>query len=227
MEQPTLDVRTNEEGTRNVVEHARRVGCGLLVYTGSSSSYGDVPVPMSEDGPLLPQTPYAASKLAGEALVRESSLPFAILRLFNVYGPGDPPGKYRNAVPNMFRALDAPDGSLRIFGDDATRDLTYVGDLIPVLVDADRARGTVVNVASGVETRIVDLARTILAIRGRPSERMVIEPRREWDRVVRRRADVARLRRLFGAVPATPVEEGLRRAYEWLAESGHLREEGA
>jgi nucleoside-diphosphate-sugar epimerase len=178
---------------------------------------------MSEDGPLRPQTPYAQSKMAGEQFVRESGLPFAILRLFNVYGPGDPPGRYRNAVPNMFRALDATDGRLRIFGEDATRDFTYVGDLMRVLVDADRARDQVVNVASGVETRIVDLARTILAIRGRSAESLILEPRREWDRVVRRCADVARLQRLYGEVPATPVAEGLRRAYSWLVESGHVR----
>ena len=227
MEQPTLDTRTNEEGTRNLVEHARRVGCGLLVYTGSSSSYGDVPVPMSEDGPLRPQTPYAASKLAGEQLVRESSLPFAVLRLFNVYGPGDPPGRYRNAVPNMFRALDAPDERLRIFGENATRDFTYVGDLMHVLVDANRARDQVVNVASGLETRVVDLAQTILAIRRRPAGHVAIEPRRDWDRVIRRQADVTRLRQLFGEVPATPIEEGLRRTFAWLAENGHLREEVA
>jgi UDP-glucose 4-epimerase len=122
----------------------------------------------------------------------------------------------------MFRALDARDGRLRIFGEDATRDFTYVGDLMRVLVDADRARGEVLNVASGVETRIVDLARTILALRGRPATHVVLEPRRDWDRVVRRCADVSRLRRLFGEVPSTPVEEGLRRAYAWLAESGHV-----
>ncbi|HEY3820510.1 MAG TPA: NAD-dependent epimerase/dehydratase family protein [Polyangiaceae bacterium] len=224
MEQPDLDVRTNVEGTRNVVEHARRAGCGLLVYTGSSSSYGDVPVPMSEDGPLRPQTPYAASKLAGEQLVRGSSLPFAILRLFNVYGPGDSPGKYRNAVPNMFAALNDPEGLLRVFGEDATRDFTYVGDLMRVLLDADRARGRVMNVASGTETPIVDLARAILAIRGRPLERMVLGPRRDWDRVVRRRADVTHLRQSYGEVPATPIDEGLHRTFAWLVESGYVRE---
>jgi nucleoside-diphosphate-sugar epimerase len=224
MEHPTIDVRTNADGTRNVAEFARRVGCALLVYTGSSSSYGDVPVPMSEDGPVRPQTPYAASKLAAEQLVREASLPFVVFRLFNVYGPGEAPGRYRNAVPNMFRALDAPDGRLRIFGDQATRDFTYVGDLVRVLVDAERARGEVINVGSGVETRVLDLARTILAIRGRPGDRFTVEPRREWDRVVRRSADVARLRRIYGEVPATPLDEGLRRTYAWLRENGHVCE---
>jgi UDP-glucose 4-epimerase len=224
MEHPTLDVRTNAEGTKNTLQAAERLGCGLFVYTGSSSSYGDVPVPMQEDGPLRPGTPYAASKMAGEQLVRESPLPFAILRLFNVYGPGEPPGRYRNAVPNMFRALDPPDGRLRIFGEDATRDFTYVGDLVRVLVEAERARGEVVNVGSGKETRIVDLARAILALRGRPRDRVTIEPRRDWDRVVRRCADVGRLGRLFGEVPSAPLEEGLRLTHAWLLESGHLRE---
>jgi len=93
-----------------------------------------------------------------------------------------------------------------------------------VLLDANRARDQVVNVASGVETRVVDLAQTILAIRRRPAGHVVIEPRRDWDQVIRRQADVSRLRRLFGEVPATPLEEGLRRTYAWLAENGHLRE---
>jgi nucleoside-diphosphate-sugar epimerase len=223
MEHPTIDVRTNADGTRNVIAFARGAGCGLFVYTGSSSSYGDAPVPMAEDGALQPRTPYAASKLAAEGIVRESALPFAILRLFNVYGPGEAPGRYRNAVPNMFHALDAPDGRLRIFGEDATRDFTYVGDLMHVLLHAERARGEVVNVGTGTETRIVDLARMILAIRGRPADRMVLEPSREWDRVVRRRSDIARLRRLFGEIPSMPIEDGLRRTYTWLVENGHVR----
>src|SRR5215472_9490450 len=103
MEFPTVDVRTNAEGTLNVVSFAKRAGCGFIVYTGSSSSYGDAPVPMCEDGPMRPHTPYALSKHAGELHVRASSLPSAVFRLFNVYGPGEAPGHYRNAVPNMFK----------------------------------------------------------------------------------------------------------------------------
>lgn len=227
VEHPTLDVRTNAEGTRNVCAFARRAGCALLVYTGSSSSYGDVPVPMSEDGPLRPRTPYAESKLAGERIVQESSLPFAVFRLFNVYGPGEAPGRYRNVVPNMFRALDARDARLRIFGEDATRDFTYVGDLVRVLIDAERARGEVVNVGSGTETRVVDLARSILTLCDRPVDCLTIEARRDWDCIVRRSADVTRLRRLYGEVPSTPIEEGLRRTHAWLRENGHVREGAA
>ena len=85
---------------------ARRLGCGLFVYTGSSSSYGDVEPPFHEDGPTRPYTPYAISKQVGETYVRSSGISHAIFRLFNVYGPGDPPGRYRNAVPNMMAAID-------------------------------------------------------------------------------------------------------------------------
>src|SRR4051812_46604681 len=139
MDHPTIDMRSNIEGTSNVLAMARRTGCGLFVYTGSSSSYGDVTVPFEEDGPTRPYTPYAISKQMGETYVRSSGLPYAIFRLFNVYGPGDPPGRYRNAIPNMIRALDGIDGSIRIFGRDATRDFTYVDDVVRVLLDATRA----------------------------------------------------------------------------------------
>ena len=223
MEYPTIDMRTNIEGTLNVLALARRVGCGLFAYTGSSSSYGDVPVPFEEDGPVRPFTPYATSKHVGESYVRSSGLPYAIFRLFNVYGPGDPPGRYRNAVPNMMRALDNGDGRIRIFGRAATRDFTYVDDVVRVLLDAPRATGHVVNVGSGREVPIMDLARQILVLFNLPESRISLEPPRGWDRVVRRCASVQRLGMLFDWVPSTPLVDGLRRAARWMHEAGYLR----
>jgi len=216
MEYPTIDMRSNIEGTLNVLAMARRVGCGLFVYTGSSSSYGDVPVPFVEDDPTRPYTPYAISKQVGETYVRASGLPYAIFRLFNVYGPGDPPGRYRNAVPNMMRALDPVDGRIRIFGATATRDFTYVDDVVRVLLDAPRAQGQVVNVGTGEETPIVALAQQILRLFDLPESRICLEAPRAWDRVVRRFASVERLRSLFGWVPATPLGDGLHRAAAWM-----------
>jgi nucleoside-diphosphate-sugar epimerase len=222
MEYPTIDMRSNIEGTLNVLAMARRVGCGLFVYTGSSSSYGDVPVPFEEDGPTRPYTPYAISKHVGESYVRSAGLPYAILRLFNVYGPGDPPGRYRNAVPNMMQALDRVDGGIRIFGRAATRDFTYVDDVVRVLLDAPRAAGEVVNVGTGLETPIVELARQILLLFGLPESRMSFEEPRAWDRVVRRCASVERLRALFGSVPSTPLADGLRLAAHWMHAAGYV-----
>jgi len=223
VEYPEIDTHSNVEGTRNVLAMARRVGCGLFVYTGSSSSYGDVPVPFREEGPTRPFTPYAVSKHEGEQHVAAADLPYAIFRLFNVYGPGDPPGRYRNAVPNMMRALDAEDGRIRIFGREATRDFTYVDDVVRVLLEAPRATGRVVNVGTGEETRIIDLATRILELFALPESRVVFEEPRSWDRVVRRCASVERLRALFGWVPATPLADGLREAAAWLHAAGYVR----
>jgi nucleoside-diphosphate-sugar epimerase len=222
MEYPTIDMRSNIEGTLNVLAMARRVGCDLFVYSGSSSSYGDVPVPFEEDGPTRPYTPYAMSKHVGETYVRSSGLPHAIFRLFNVYGPGDPPGRYRNAVPNMLRALDRAGGSIRIFGRAATRDFTYVDDVVRVLLEAPRAAGQVVNVGSGKETPIVELAGQILRLFDLPESRMSFEAPRAWDRVVRRCASVERLRALFDWVPSTPLADGLHRAAHWMHTAGYI-----
>jgi len=227
VEYPEIDTHSNVEGTRNVLAMAARVGCALFVYAGSSSSYGDVPVPFREEGPTRPYTPYAVSKHEGERLVLASGLPSAVFRLFNVYGPGDPPGRYRNAVPNMMCALDGENSRLRIFGREATRDFTYVDDLVRVLLDAPRAAGHVVNVGTGVETRIVDLAAQILDMFGLPQDRMAFEEPRHWDRVVRRCASVDRLRELFGWVPQTPLAEGLGAAAAWLHAAGYLRRKAA
>ncbi len=224
MEYPTIDMRSNIEGTLNTLAMARRLGCGLFVYAGSSSSYGDVSVPFVEDGPTNPYTPYAISKQVGETYVRASGLPFATFRLFNVYGPGDPPGRYRNAVPNMMRALDRDEGGIRIFGDDATRDFTYIDDVVRVMLEAPRATGQIVNVGTGTETPVVDLARQILDLFGKPESRMRFEEVRSWDRVVRRCASVVRLRELFGWVPETSLETGLRATAKWMYEAGYLRE---
>ncbi len=227
MEYPTIDMRSNIEGTLNVLGMARRLGCDLFVYTGSSSSYGDVAVPFVEDGPTRPYTPYAISKHVGESYVRSSGLPFAIFRLFNVYGPGDPPGRYRNAIPNMMRALDTPDGKIRVFGREATRDFTYVGDVVRILLDASRASGQVVNVGTGQEVAIGDLAVEILRLFGLPESRISYEQPRNWDRVVRRCASVERLDQLFGWIPSTPLKHGLREAARWMTAFGYIKRTAA
>jgi UDP-glucose 4-epimerase len=227
MEHPTIDMRSNIEGTLNVLAIARRLGCGLFVYSGSSSSYGDLPVPFEEDHPSRPYTPYATSKHAGENYVRSSGFPYAVFRLFNVYGPGDPPGRYRNAVPNMMSALDRVGGKIRIFGRDATRDFTYVDDVVRVLIDAPCATDQVVNVGTGRETPIVELARQILRLFDLPESRLSFEEPRSWDRVARRCASVDRLRALFGWVPSTPLVDGLRRSARWMHAAGYLEREPA
>jgi nucleoside-diphosphate-sugar epimerase len=226
LEQPDVDLKTNIDGTANVLAFARRAGCGLFVYTGSSSSYGDAPLPFTESGPMRPYTPYAMSKLAAEWHVRTARVPFAIFRLFNVYGPGDLPGQWRNAIPNMMAALDGG-GPVRIFGREATRDFTYVDDVVEVLLSPERAAGQVVNLGTGREAAVVDVARRILRLFGAPDDRLSFEAPREWDCVVRRCADVTRLRALFGAAPGSDLGRGLAVTARWLHRVGEIRREVA
>ncbi|MFO0762199.1 MAG: NAD-dependent epimerase/dehydratase family protein [Byssovorax sp.] len=230
VQNPRLDLRTNVEGTLNVLDFARRAGTGIFVYTGSSSSYGDVPLPFDEEGPMRPQTPYALHKQMGEWHVRASGLRHAIFRLFNVYGPGDPPGRYRNVIPTMIVAAgSSSDATLRIYGDKATRDFNYIDDVIAILADPERAAGQTINIGTGVEVSVIDLARKILMLFDLPEERLRREPPRDWDGVVRRCADVRRLRALYGEGRderarghATSLDEGLKRTARWLFEAGHL-----
>lgn len=217
---PALDETTNVAGTANVLAHARDRGCGLFVYAGSSSSYGDGAPPFREDGPMDPGTPYARTKLAGESLVRESGLTYAVLRLFNVYGPGDVPGRWRNAIPNMVAALLGPARRITLFGEDATRDFTYVDDVVRAFLEADRAAGTTINVATGVETSVRTVAETIARLADASRERIVVGERRSWDRVVRRAADVSRMRAMLGWTPRTSIEDGLRATLAWLRAEG-------
>jgi nucleoside-diphosphate-sugar epimerase len=122
----------------------------------------------------------------------------------------------------MMRGLDRDDGRIRIFGRDATRDFTYVDDVVRVLLDAQQATGHVINIGTGQETPIVELAKRILLLFDMPDSRMSFEEPRAWDRVVRRYAAVDRLRELFGWVPATPLPDGLRRAAQWLHAAGYV-----
>ena len=154
-------------------------------------------------------------------------MPYAIFRLFNVYGPGDPPGRYRNAVPNMMAPLDSADGRIRIFGRAATRDFTYVDDVVRVLLDAPRAAGQVVNVGTGEETPIVELGAADPALFDLPESRISFEEPRAWDRVVRRCASVERLRALFGWVPSTPLARGAAPAAQWMHAAGYIERKPA
>jgi nucleoside-diphosphate-sugar epimerase len=178
---------------------------------------------MPENGPLRPHTPYARDKLRGEELAMTSGLPSVVFRLFNVYGPGDIPGRYRNAIPNMMRALDDTEGRIRIFGETASRDFTYVGDVVRYFLDAERAKGEAVNIGTGSETLVTDLAHKILDLFGLDTDRLVFEPARSWDLVSRRVADIARLTQLYGPTEMRDLDEGLPLAAEWLHRTGRIK----
>ena len=139
------------------------------------------------------------------------------MRYFNVYGPNEYPGKYRNVIPNFFAKAIRRE-ALPVMGDGSdTRDYTFVRDAVEgTLLAAEKsaAVGGVFNIGRGEETRIADLAKKINSIAG--NEKIDFVAKRGWDKVSRRRASIEKARKTLGYAPKTGLDEGLRETFAWL-----------
>jgi UDP-N-acetylglucosamine/UDP-N-acetyl-alpha-D-glucosaminouronate 4-epimerase len=222
--QPAETTDVNVRGTLNVLLAARDMPANV-VFASSSSVYGDQETfPLREDMASLLRSPYAASKLAGEAYCRSWWLSFGVsavsLRYFNVYGPGqDPENEYAALVPRFVMACmngTAPE----VHGDgEQSRDFTYIDDVIEANLLAglapEQARGRVMNVGGGREptsvNRILEIVAGLIGVKPEP----VHTPSREGD-VRKTQADVSLARRAIGYEPKIDIEEGLRRTVEWF-----------
>jgi UDP-glucose 4-epimerase len=217
----------NATGTLITCIAAREANVGRLVYVSSSEVYGSaISTPMSEDHPLRPTTPYAASKLAGEmyslSFAKTHGLPVIIVRPFNAYGPREHhEGSSGEVIPRfVIRALC--DVRPTIFGDgDQTRDFTWVPDTALGIVRAaecDELLGRAVNIACGEEVAIKRVAEIILRTVGRSGLGIAHAPARPGD-VRRHFADIQLARRLLDFSPSISIEEGIYRYVDWLRQS--------
>jgi len=222
--QPEQTTDVNVRGTLNVLLAARGTGA-VVVFASSSSVYGDQTIfPLQEGMAPLPRSPYAASKLAGEAYCRSWWLSFAVptvaLRYFNVYGPGqDPANEYAAVVPRFILACltgTAPE----VHGDgEQSRDFTYIDDVVEANLLAGRApeaaRGAVVNVGGGREPTSINRVLELIAGLTDASPEPVHIASREGD-VRRTEADPSLAVRLIGYEPKVDIEEGLIRTVDWF-----------
>lgn len=220
---PQRDLQVNGMGTLKLLLRAEAQKVKKFVYTSSSCVYGNRNEPLDERcREFSLDTPYAITKLLGEQYVRffeqHHKLQAVILRYFNVYGPNEYPGKYRNVIANFFY-LAMRNMEITITGTgEETRDFNFVADSVrATLLAAEKptAVGQVINIASGHETKINDLIKVILKITGSKSK-LTYKPRRDWDTVARRVASVDTANKLLGYQPEIKLEEGLRRYYDWL-----------
>ena len=220
VDRPAEDAKWNIVGTILAADHAKKCGA-KFIYTGSSSSYGEPRLtsegavePFTENDKVSPHTPYALSKFVGEQYARMIIHDAIVLRLFNVFGPGDEPGVYRNAIPNMWS--QAQDGHVKVFGADSTRDFTPVEVVVPVIAEGPFRinGGGVFNLCSGVEQSILDIATTIAQRYGTTVETV---PRRAWDHVSRRVGDNTLISRYFDlSMAAKMFGPSLNRTLDWL-----------
>ena len=228
IDHPEDDLMVNGLGTLNVLKHSHLAKVKKFVFTSSGCSvYGSqAPLPLREDFVSLHlDTPYQITKLLGELYCNffhnYYGLPVVIGRLFNVYGPGEIPGKYRNVIPNfIYWALH--DQALPIMGTgEETRDFTFVDDAVDGLLRVGvvpEAVDEAINIASETETRVIDLANWINELTGNEAG-VVFTPRRDWDKVVKRRASIEKARKILGYEPKTKMKAGLKKTYEWILEN--------
>jgi UDP-glucose 4-epimerase len=222
---PRRDLETNGLGTLLVLQYAQMCGTSRLIYASSGCSiYGSVaPLPLKEDFVSMHlTTPYQITKMLGELYCNffhhHYGLPVVKTRFFNSYGPGEVPGQYRNVIPNfIFRGLSGLPIPFTGTGEE-TRDFTYVIDVVDALLRAgyfERAIGQEMNIASGRETRILDLAERVNELTGNTAGIVRAEPR-VWDTKKRLLASVDRARELLGYVPRTEFDDGLIATVEWF-----------
>jgi nucleoside-diphosphate-sugar epimerase len=227
LEEPRSFVEVNVIGTLNVLLAARDQRIPV-VSASSSSVYGDQdPGPLAESLEPRPRSPYAATKLAAEALCRAWSASYGVptvsLRYFNVYGPGqDPTSTYASVVPRFITAC-LQDVAPTVYGDgEQSRDFTFVEDVVEANLLAARSPGAVggrvLNVGGGGEPTSVN---TLLATIGRLTgthPKPVHEAEREGE-IRRSQADLTLARELLAFEPEVNVEDGLRRTVEWFRDA--------
>ena len=222
---PENDLMVNGMGTLRLLEYSAMTGVERFVYASSGCSiYGsEAPLPLKEEFMSMKlTTPYQITKMLGELYCNffehHHDLEVVKPRFFNSYGPGEIPGQYRNVIPNFFYWAMKGE-ALPITGDgEATRDFTFVGDIVDGLLRAgalEGAAGEEFNLASGRETRILDLAERINALTGNKAG-IRFAAKRKWDTKTRLLASVEKARRLIGYEPGTTLDKGLPATHAWF-----------
>jgi len=228
VDNPETDLMVNGMGTLKVLQYANLVNVKRFVYSSSGCGvYGpNSKIPFEEhDVSISLHTPYQVTKLLGELYTNYFhnlyNLPIVNARFFNVYGPGEVPGKYRNVIPNFFYwAMNRR--PLPITGDGTeTRDWTYVTDIINGLLAMgikEEAIGEAINLGSGKEHKVIELANIVNRLTENEAGVVYVE-RREWDVKKRLLSSIEKAKKLLGYKPETKFEDGLKKVHDWFIEN--------
>jgi UDP-glucose 4-epimerase len=223
VQNPLQDVRVNYAGTVQVLEYARSHGVEKVVLASSAAVYGDVTeLPVRETATVHPLSPYGVDKLGGEHFLHYYSavhgVPGTALRFFNVYGPRQDPRSPYSGVISIFADRAMAGRALTIFGTgEQTRDFVYVGDVARAVVraclssDGDRA---VINIGTGREVTVNELAGTIVRLCGQRSE--IAHAAQRAGEIARSVAAVERMHDVLGLAAETTLEDGLRETLAWV-----------
>ena len=222
---PSSYVRTNIEGTLNVLQAARQEGVACLVHTSTSEVYGTARyVPINEAHPLQGQSPYSATKIGADKLVEafhlSFDLPAVTVRPFNTFGPRQ---SARAVIPTIITQCLVGE-QIRLGSLSPTRDLNFVSNTVDGFLQAGcagKAVGHTINLGSGREISVGELAQLIARLSGRDFqiEQDAQRVRPEGSEVERLLADNTLARELLDWEPRVSLEDGLERTITWLREN--------
>jgi UDP-glucose 4-epimerase len=226
VEQPRLFHEVNVTGTMNVLEAARQAGVKRVMFAASSSAYGDSEtLPKIETMPAIPRSPYAANKVACEAMMSAYSASYSLdtvsLRYFNIFGPRQSPDNAYAAVIAAFAKAILNGQHPQIYGDgEQSRDFTYVDNVVLAnllaAISEQPLKGVVLNVACGQRVTVTELAQEMAKQLGRPDLMPIYRPHRAGD-VKHSLADLSLTTARLGYRPVVGFQEGLTIALKWYA----------
>ena len=225
---PRSYVRTNIEGTLNVLEAVRQLGSKRLVVTSTSEVYGTARyVPIDEDHALQGQSPYSASKIAAdkiaEAYFRSFDTPVVTLRPFNTYGPRQ---SLRAFIPTIVSQALTQD-HIKLGSLTPVRDMTFVMDTVMGFLLAATTpgiEGRTINLGSGEAHSVGSFARRILTLMGKDIP-IIHDPTRERpasSEVIKLISSSNKARELLGWTPCTSLDDGLRTTIDFIGRHRHL-----
>lgn len=224
VEDPARTWVVNATGTMRVLSAAQKAGAKRVVYSASSSAYGDNPeLPKQETQAPEPESPYAAAKLGGESLCRSWSncygIDTACLRYFNIFGPRQAADSAYAAVVPAFLKCYLENQSPTIFGDGTqTRDFTHVSNAVYANLLAATSdqliKGSTVNIGAGIQTSIVQLAESLGRLCSVENLGPSFEPPRTGE-VQDSVADISRAKDVLGYEPVTSLDDGLESTARW------------
>ena len=216
-------VETNVIGTFNVLNACLEFNVEKVVHTSTSEVYGTARyVPIDEEHPLQGQSPYSASKIGAdkiaESFYRSYDLPVATIRPFNTYGPRQ---SARAIIPTIITQTLKQDKVVILGSLSPTRDFTYVDDVVNGFIriaECKKSAGEVINIGSGFEISIGELAKKITGLIGKNvkivSRQERIRPSKsEVERLI---ADISKAKKLLQWAPAISLEEGLQKTIRWI-----------
>jgi len=220
---PDSYVDTNIKGTLNILQAARQWGLEKIIHTSTSEVYGTAQyVPINEAHPINPQSPYAATKSAADDLAlsfyRSFNLPIAILRPFNTFGPRQ---SARAIIPTIITQILSGSKSIKLGNLNARRDFNYVSNTVDAFIkiaETPKSVGKILNVGSGQETTIMELAQVIQDVLKREvkitTEKQRLRP--EKSEVERLLCDATQIKKIGGWSPRVSFKEGIKLTCDWL-----------